>query len=180
MTRERLLIGLFVVLAVCLGVHAQEFELEKHPGYVDLEKITIPEKTDCVTDITLGPAVLRFIKRMRIDDEDREKGISGIFSIRVKAFEVDYDESEKMQGIMNEFEKTMEKKGWENLVRVQKRDERMEIRVKFDDEKAVGIFVMAHESGEEAAFINVVGDDISLDNIHCGRHGLFGFDWDWF
>lgn len=180
MTRERLLIGLFVVLTVCLGVHAQEFELEKHPGYIDLEKITIPEKADCVTDITLGPAVLRFMKRMKIDDEDREKGISGIFSIRVKAFEVDHDESDKIQSIMNEFEKAMEKKGWENLVRVKKRDERMDIRVKFDEEQAVGIFVMAHEPGEEVAFINVVGDDINLDNIHCGRHSLFGFDWDWF
>ena len=159
----------------------QEVNLEEHPGYIHIEDIKISNKDGKVMDISLGPAFLRFARNMTEDDEgDICRFISGIFSVRVKAFEVGLEESEKIKEIMDTFGKKMEKAKWESLVRVKKADERLDIRVKFEGEKAVGIFLMVHEPGDEAAFVNVVGNNIDIKHIGSLGKGLFGFHRDWF
>ena len=164
-----------------IGSIAQDINLENHPGYINLEEIKIPEKAARMTDIVLGPAFVKFVKWARgQDDEDMEKSFSGIISIRVKAFETDRDETDSIREMMSKFEKELETKNWENLVRVTKEDERVEVRVKFEEEKAVGIFVMAHEHGDEVAFVNVVGDDIDFKNMGFLGRGCFHWDDDWF
>ena len=81
---------------------------------------------------------------------------------------------------MDKLGKKMEEAKWESLVRVKKEDERLDIRVKFDGEKAVGIFLMAHDPGDEAAFVNVVGDNIDIKHIGSLGKGFFGLHRDWF
>lgn len=192
MIRMRLFLPLLTILGVCVCAFAQDMDLEirppdqevnleEHPGYIYIEDIKISDRDGRVTDISLGPAFLRFARNLT-EDEDADLGrfISGIFSIRVKAFEVDLEESEKVKKIMDKFVKKMEEAKWERLVRVKKEDERLDVRVKFDGEKAVGIFLMAHDPGDEAAFVNVVGDNIDFKHIGSLGKGLFGFHCDWF
>jgi len=181
MAKKCMLISLVVSILFSMGARAQEFDLEKHPGYIDLEKIEVPDKAGRITDISLGPAFVKFVKWAKGEDAEEESGhFSGILSIRVKAFEVDDEDVDMIRNIMSEFAKTMESKEWENVVLVKHEDERFEVRVKFDGKKAIGLFMMAHEPGDEVAFVNIVGDDIDFKNFGCFKKRHFGFDWDWF
>jgi hypothetical protein len=181
MAKRNMLITLILLILFSMGTRAQEFDLEKHPGYIDLEKIEIPDKAGRVTDISLGPAFVKFVKWANGEDAEEDlRHFSGILSIRVKVFEVDDEDTETIRRIMNEYAKKMEAKEWENMVLMKHEDERFEVRVKFDGKRAIGFFMMAHEPGDEVAFVNIVGDDIDFKNFGCFKKRHFGFDWDWF
>lgn len=181
MAKKYMLFSLILSVLFSMGARAQEFDLEKHPGYIDLEKIKIPDKAGRITDISLGPAFVKFVKWASGEDaEEDSRHFSGIISVRIKAFEVDDEDTHTIRNIMSELSKTMESKEWENMVLVKNEDERFEVRVKFDEKRAIGLFMMAHEPGDEAAFVNIVGDDIDFKNFGCFKKRHFGFDWDWF
>ena len=170
-------VGLCLVwtLVVCVGAGlAQEVDLSKHPGYIDLEKIEIPSYADRVTDITLGPAVLKLAEFFCSDEEDDAKASFGITSVRIKSFDVRRRDEEKVMAAMKGIEEKLQKENWESLVRVTGEDEFVRISLKFDDNKPVGLVLIGFESGDEAAFINVVGDNINFKSIcHMGL-GLHG------
>jgi len=139
-------------------VHAGDDDFKKHPGYVNLDEIKIPDKAGEVTEIHLGPALL---KLMSIADDDEEDDLSttlsGIVGIQVKTFEIDPSEAEDIIPIMDRIEEEMNRKGWERLVLVKEKDERVVVSIKPDEGKAVGLLVMSLESSGEASFVNIVG-----------------------
>ena len=181
MKSMKLYMTLCIMMGLCVGVMAQDIDITKLPGYVNIEEIQIPDEEGKLVDISLGPAVLRLAKDMNEDEGGRLADfISGIYSVRVKAFDVDRDEEEKIRDIMDAYAKKMENDQWERLVLVKSDDERADIRVKFDDDKVVGIFLMAFEPDDEAVFINVVGKHIDLKQIGFLHRGFRGFDHDWF
>ena len=174
MKTSRLFVASLLLLVFCVGVQAQDIDLEKHPGYVNLEEIKIPEKSGKITDISLGPALLKIAQWARDDeDENLKKGLSGIFSIRVKSFEIGYDEAKKIRPIMDKIEEKLIREKWERLVRVKEEDELTNISIKFDDKgKAVGFLLMSLDPGNEVSFVNIIGGDISLKNIRNIGMGL--------
>ena len=99
---------LCVFLVLCMSLLAQEGDVKKHPGYIDLEKIKIPDHAEEVTDIDLGPALLALAQLGGEDeDEDFSKGLAGILSIRVKSFEIGYDEVDEIRSVMKKIEKKL-------------------------------------------------------------------------
>ena len=173
-TRNMLLVligcGLFVTGAV-----AQDIDITRHPGYVDLEKIEIPEDAGSITDIDLGPALLRlaFWAEEEFDvNEDLTKSLSGLLSVRIKSFDIGYRESEDMRSMMEKLEKRLMKDKWENLVRVRGEDEIMNISLKTVRNKIVGFFMMSLEEGDQVAFANIVASNIDLSSIRKLGMGL--------
>jgi len=169
---KRIGLVLLLSLTVCIGVGlGQEADLSKHPGYIDLEKIEIPSTADRVTDISLGPALLK-LTEVFYEDEDAKDGF-GITSVRVKSFEIRRRAEEAVRRAMEKIEDQLERDSWESLIRVTGEDEFVRISLKFDGEKPVGLVLLAYETGDEAAFINVVGDNIdfkSICNMGLGMH----------
>ncbi len=161
-------------LNIPLLAYAQDEDLKKHPGYVDLSAITIPDKASNVTEIFLGPALLK-IATMAEGGEDEEIAavLAGLHGIQVKTFEVEPTESGEIIPIIDRIEKRLKGEGWERLVLVKEEEERVVVSVKSDGEKVVGLLVMAFDPNEEAAFVNIVGTidfktleslDINLDD----------------
>jgi hypothetical protein len=146
------LLNFFVV------AQAGEDDFKRHPGYVNLDEIKIPDKAGEVTEIHLGPALL---KLMSIADDDEEDDLSTTLSdikgIQVKTFEIGPSEAENIIPIMDRIEEEMNHKGWERLVLVKEKDERVVVSIKPDEGKAVGLLVMSLESSGEASFVNIVG-----------------------
>jgi hypothetical protein len=173
MKKERLLITSFIFLLFCMVVQAQRMDITKHPGYIDLEDIKIPDSAEEITDIDLGPALLA-LARLGSEDEDEDisKGLAGILSIRVKSYEIGYDEVEKIRPVMDKLEKKLKEEGWERLVRTRRRDEFTNISMKIVEGKIVGFFLMSVEPGEEVTFANVVGGNIDLESIKNFGMGL--------
>jgi hypothetical protein len=163
---------LFILGSIAL-VYAEDEDLKGHPGYVDLGEIKIPDKAGEVTEVLLGPAMLRLIS-MADDDEDDDlaKTISELKGIQVKTFEIDSLEAGKILPIMDRIEDKLKRDGWERLVLVKDQDERVVVSIKPEGDKAVGLMVMTLEPGDEAAFVNIIGTldfnsfsemDINLD-----------------
>ena len=154
---------LLIILFAGMNVYAQEIDITKHPGYIDLEKIKIPESAGEITDICLGPALLRMFKSFDDDDEVANK-INGLLSIRVKSFEINDEVTKQIEPIIDDIQAKLEKEKWEQLVRVKDRDERTIISMKYEKNKPVGLLIMSYKPNDEVTFANIVGH-IDIEEI---------------
>jgi hypothetical protein len=187
MKTNSLFIASLLLLAFCMSVKAQDVDTTKHPGYINLEDIEIPESAEEVTDIDLGPALLAFAKMGRDKEgKDLEKGLKGILSIRVKSFDIGYRDVKKIRPIMDKIEKKLERDDWVLLVRTKSRDELANISMKVVDGKVVGFLLMSIDSGSEVSFVNIFGGNIDLESIKDIGMGLsdsaldsLKMNWDW-
>jgi hypothetical protein len=153
-----------------VAAEAQETDLKQYSGYVNLEEIKIPEKAGEVTEITLGPALLKLAaKTSEEGDENLTKALGGILGIQVKTFEIDSAEAESIQPIMDKIEANLNRDGWERLIQVKGKNERTVVSIKYDNDKTAGLFIMSVEPGDEASFVNIVG---SIDLNTIGNLGI--------
>ncbi|MEJ2627765.1 MAG: hypothetical protein P8078_04335, partial [bacterium] len=90
---------LLIILFAGMNVYAQEIDITKEPGYIDLEKIKIPDSAGEITDICLGPALLRMFKSF--DDDEISSKMNGLLSIRVKSFELNEEVTKLMDPIID-------------------------------------------------------------------------------
>lgn len=166
------IIVVLLLVSICT-IQAQDVALEKHPGYVDLEEIDIPGDAEDITDISLGPAFLRLLQEFTEDmDDDEIPKFSGLISIRIKAFDVHYRDEERIRSKMEKIAAQLKKEDWEMFVHLKGEDEFVNISVKFDGERIIGIMLMALESGDEAAFVNVVGNEIDSSIRMMGKMSM--------
>ena len=57
---------------ICFGMAAAQEDITKHPGYIDLSGIQIPNGTGEVTEVTLGPEIFNMFRNWGHDDEGKE------------------------------------------------------------------------------------------------------------
>jgi hypothetical protein len=157
MNTPRTVVVLALLAALTAGV-ASAADLEKEPGYVDLDWIEIPDDATEIQDIDLSPMLLSMAK----DAEDGEndalmQALTMVRSIRVRAWESDeYDAStnEAVERITTK----LKKDGWKRLIYVKDDDETVVVNAKYVDDDMVGLMLVVHEPGDSVAFVNVVGD----------------------
>jgi hypothetical protein len=146
---------------ICFGMAAAQEDITKHPGYIDLSGIQIPNGTGEVTEVTLGPEIFNMFRNWGDDDEGKENPFQkgGLFSINVKTFEIDSEVTSNIQEEMTKIEKKLQKENWTPIVRVKSGEERTNISIKFDkgNQKTLGLLIMSVEPGQEASFVNIVG-----------------------
>ena len=177
-----------LMIYLSLPVMGQEADLKSHPGYIDLEDIEIPGTAEDLVDIAIGPAIIRFARRMAGED-GLDRHFSGVLSVRIKAFEGSPMDVEKLNPVIQRIESEMKSGGWESLVRVKSEDELVNVHLKFVDENIVGLMIVATEPDDgEAAFVNITGEDLRISDIgHLGirsngcrllGHIFSGWDWE--
>jgi hypothetical protein len=146
---------------ICFGMAAAQEDITKHPGYIDLSGIQIPNGTGEVTEVTLGPEIFNMFRNWGDEDEGKENPFQkgGLFSINVKTFEIDSEVTSNIQEEMTKIEKKLQKENWTPIVRVKSGEERTNISIKFDkgNQKTLGLLIMSVEPGQEASFVNIVG-----------------------
>jgi hypothetical protein len=162
------------ILVFCAVLKAQDPDIRKMPGFVNLEEIQIPGNAGEVTEISLGPPLLRIARTAHTNgDEHLSESLEGIFSIQVKSFDVDSFQAIQVRPIMDKIEKQLAKEKWERLVRVKKAHEMTNVSIKYDKGKAVGMLIMSLNPGNEASFVNIVGN---IDLAQLGELSDFGVD----
>ena len=173
--KTRSWLALAIIFSVLTAtVEAQEIDLEKHPGYINLEEIEIPDNAGKVTDINLGPALLKLAQWAENEEDDLTKSLSGILSIRIKSFEIRFRDTEKIRSVIDKIEKKIKSENWMNLIQVKDRDAYTNVSMKLDGEKSVGLLLMSLEPGDVVTFANIVGGDIDLKRIADFGLGLSG------
>jgi hypothetical protein len=154
-----------------MDIYAQDSELSRHPGFIDLSEIEVPDDDRKVTEISLGAPLLKLALSVNDNgDEDLDEAISGLFSIQVKSFEIHEDETKKYRSIIDKIEKKLQKENWQSLVRVKEGDEASHISIKHDKNKAVGLLIMTIDPEDEGTFVNIVGgiNLKHLNNLNLG------------
>lgn len=154
MKLKLLLIGLTAMLA--LPAMAQEDALKDFPGYVEFGELNSVFGEPTV-QVAVGESLLGLIGSLSASqDPEAAELFKRLNGVRVNVYEtsqmadgaVDYvkDVSSQLSGL-----------GWESVVTVNSADEQVRIFMKIDDDKVLGITVMAVEENE-AVFVNVIGD----------------------
>jgi hypothetical protein len=144
----------FLVLGIGVTAFAQN-DMSRNPGYVDLDDIEIPDSVGEVTEVNLGPDLMRIAAPFAPEAPDMKFPIS----IRVKSFQTDPRTAEKMKPIMEKIAKRLRDRNWKDLVRVQKRNEFTVVSIKTDNhDRQMGMMVMSVEPSGEVSFVNLVGN----------------------
>ncbi len=159
-----------LILILFTHIQAQDIDLKKQPGYIDLTQIQIPQYAGKITNITLGPSLLSIAKQNVNGDEELSKMLSGIFSIQVKSFEIDSMIEHEIRPKIKEIEDKLNKEDWQNLIQVIDNDEYTNVSLKYDKEKLVGLLVMSLED-DEVSFVNIVGT-INLEQLGNLGNGI--------
>ena len=136
-----------IILALCTLLQAGN--IRKHPGYVDLSRIKVPEDAFERTDIFIDSGLIEMIF----------PDFEGDAAVTVKGFDLaDYDE-DKIKEEIQRIEKQLNKGDWESLVRVKSNNEVVNISTKIDTKtgKKQGFMLVAYEPGCEVTFLNIAG-----------------------
>jgi len=161
MGRIKLCTVLLVVGISVLG--AQDRDIRKHPGFIDLSNIKIPGYSSETTDISLGPALLALAGNMDNGDKELADALKNLFSIQVKSFNFREGDAGWIRSIVKKLDKKVKNENWQSLVNVKSGDEIANISLKFEDGKMAGLFIMSLDD-EEVTFVNMVGT-INLSDI---------------
>ena len=150
---------LLVLCCITNALAQQGADVTKMAGYIDLDDIEIPEDAEEITDIDLGPAMLKMAFGVDRDtDSDLADALSRIYSIRVKGFEVGYREVAQIEDAIDKIEARLKADRWERLIYVKNRDERITVNIIQVEDKIGGLMVIVFEPEDQVMFINIVGD----------------------
>ena len=147
--------------------------LEEQPGYIDFSSLDLfddPEPEASIEIYLKDPLLELVAAATRFEDKELADMLEALYLIRVQAYQKaegqDLDTSYDYERIAERL-KALTLPGWERVVQVRERDERMQFYVRSEDEAIVGLLVLVG-SPREFVFINIVG---LLDLAQVGRIG---------
>jgi hypothetical protein len=141
------------------AVHADSDEsYKKSPGYVDFEPI-VGGLESKIEVFLKGSLLVMAREAVREDDPELSELLSKISYVHVQVFPADETTSSALKEKTRGVEKHLEKNGWEMVVRVREDNEQVLVYLlPGKTDQIHGVVVMAVEDGEDAAFVNIVGD----------------------
>ncbi|MBN2103943.1 hypothetical protein JW835_07880 [bacterium] len=146
-----------VLLLFLLGqvIYAEE-NLQKLPGYVDLDDLKLSKIADEVGKL--------HIPRFTVTDDNGE---TTNISVYLKYYKVHEECEDKLQKAIEKLDKILNRKKWIRIVHTESKDDYMSIRMCFDKDtnKCLGLMMVSMDSGcDDVGFINIAGS-VSLKGI---------------
>jgi hypothetical protein len=145
-------------LLVCSGAAFAQgsFDFSHIPGLTGEAKV----------QINLNPAMLGFITAAaESSDPETAQALQGVHGVQVYVYEIG-SANRPLLDFVESTSKTLEQEGWQRMVYVQDKSDKVRMYVKSDDAKVLGLTMMVVSEDGEAVFINVDGD---LDPATLGR-----------
>jgi len=160
--------GLAVIFFQAGIARAQDSDLRKDPGYIDVEKMGSWFDTEANVEVNVKGALLNMIaEASRFEDPDLAVMLHRLKAIQVRAYELDYDDFGRASGKLKDFGRVLEGDGWETVVRAREDDEHVEMYLKTNGKRISGLVVLALDLDEgEAVMVNIVGE---IDPDEIGR-----------
>jgi len=147
----------FAGLALCLVLSGCGLTAPRSgDGYANLESLGILD-TDRVTNLSIGPTVLHFAARHIEDDEEMVSMLASLDGVRIKIYEINGD-SERVASRMNAMSMHLREDGWLPVALVREKDEAVHMLVQMDDERIIGLTVLASDGEHEAVVVNLMGE----------------------
>lgn len=146
-------------------------DFTKHPGYVDLDELDIFGEEEANVEVYLKQPMLELVSEFtKNEDPELYDVMKKLALVRVNVFEATRELTEKFKSQSSKIIKKLDERGWERVVRVREDDEYVNVCLKpsGDNKYIQGIVVLVVEEGDEAVFVNIVGD------IHPEQIGRLG------
>lgn len=183
---KTMLLCLLITLALASGATAQEKQAAedytKHPGYVDFNIFEIFGDAEPKVEVSLKQPMLNLVSEFtKEDDPELFNMLSKLAVVRVFVFDADEQFTRKFESESSKTIKSLDRKGWEQVVRVREDEDHVFVYLKPSTKYDFieGIVLLAIEEGDEAVFVNIAGeirpDDVSALGHHFGIAGLEGF-----
>ena len=153
-----LFIALLLLGAASVANAADVEDIKTMPGYVDLERIAVPDEAEELALIDLTPSLLQLAASSSEDDPELAKALAMVRSLRVKSFSLDDEYAKQLRPVIEEIEAELERDDWNRIIFVRDGDEMFSVSTKEHGDKIAGVMVMAFEPGDEAAFVNIIGE----------------------
>ncbi|RKZ12585.1 hypothetical protein DRQ53_14590 [bacterium] len=195
MTTRSILHGLFALCllvatlaqpAVAQNEALTPEQLRAEPGYVEFGDLWRLSDGDEEVEIDLTQPLLGVVGAF-VSDEDPELAnlILDLHLVRVNSFSFRKSNDEKVRDLIDDIAGGLGDKGWENIIKVRERGERVNVFVKMDGDQRTragtflsGLTVLVYERGQ-ATFVNVVGRFRLEDIARVGRHFDIPGSGDW-
>ncbi|MBN1424731.1 DUF4252 domain-containing protein [Candidatus Fermentibacteria bacterium] len=159
MKRSPLIVVLLCSATLALAADPVQKELRDHPGFVDLSRIKIPSDASSVTEVTIGPDLLK--ATLAALPESVGAGLppdllDGLIGLQVRSFKPSSGEAKAVQHTAQQIASDLLGKGWSRIIRVADGDDLVTIDFKYQDGGMAGLMIMAIEP-DEVALVNIVG-----------------------
>lgn len=147
------------------------------PGYVDFSELSQNYGEPRVM-VNLGGSLLKLVGSMKHDDPVAEEALKSLESVRIHVYDTAGDTT-SADARMDAVSGKLTSLDWEQIVRVQEPENRVNIYVKHSEDRIHGLMIMA-VNAEEAVFVNVLGDinPAHLSEVVAGIDMVDEFDVD--
>jgi hypothetical protein len=160
-----IVIGLVLMFAItntaAAGDDKSSKDFTKHPGYVDFEELEIFSEEKANVEVYLKQPMLKLVSEFtKNEDPELYDVMKKLALVRVNVFEATREFTEKFKAQSSRIIKKLDDRGWERVVRVREDDEYVNVYLKpsGDNKYIQGIVILVVEEGDEAVFVNIVGD----------------------
>ena len=149
---------------------AQDGDLRREPGYLDLEAIETWFDRDAKIEVNVKGALLRLVaEASRYEDPELADLLGKLKAVQVRGYDLSRSEYDTIERRTSALSKDLEGRGWEVVARVREDDEHVYMYLKTLDDVIAGLVVMVVSPQEdETVFVNIVGE---IDPAQIGRIG---------
>lgn len=168
----------FLLLAIS-AAFAQNTDYSKESGYFDFGKLTALMNSEPTMEIYLEEPMLKIIAKM---SENHEKGIGDAIGllklINVKEYKVDSVKKEAIEETIDSFNKDLQSKQWERLIRMKQKEQLVNVYVKkASNDSYSGLVVTALRKNGSVTFVNIIGHiDLATMGKISGEFKIPGMD----
>lgn len=162
----KLLMGLvFFIISATATANAQTNNLKDLAGYVDFGELSSVYGEPKVR-INIGKKLLWFVGLVaKHGDKDVAELLKKLDGVRVEVYKLDHN-TDAAVNVVKDVSAQLQARDWEPIISIQEEDEQVRIYVKMSEEEINGLVVMVVKPGDEAVFINIIGD---IDPAQVGK-----------
>ena len=166
--KTKLTVWSLTLLAILAPAARAQSELASAPGYVSIDSFGFDDDQLKVDVSVKGALLAMLVEATKDTDEAFSQLVSKLMAIRVQIVNLSPGEAESVKSKFSDLAKHLDSNAWERVVRVRENGERIDTYLKAVDNKIIGIVVMVVDPGDEAVFVNIVGE---IDPAQIGRIG---------
>jgi hypothetical protein len=166
--KKTILIAAFLILFTPILYAQQDDGYQNHPGYIDFGSFEKFQGAKETVEVFIKGPLLKFVaKAAEAEDPDLASLLHNLKLIKVNVFSMDNFNIDEVRDIMESVSKKIDRHKWELMVRTKEPGEYVEIYTRFGpNDSMTGLVVMAVDEGDEAVFVNIVGD---IDPTKLGK-----------
>lgn len=149
----------------------QDADLRSEPGYLDLASIDGWFDQEPWLEVNVKGALLNLVtEASRGEDPELSTLLERLKAIEVRGYPLTPEQFDDIGRRTGELARHLEERGWDTIVRVREREERVNIYMKMNGDAIAGLVVMVLEPDDEegAVFVNIVGE---IDPEQIGKIG---------